>query len=94
MPRTKGQVSGGTTKAKAPEEEPFPEWAEEEIKSVKLGEPEIVTRSGYFLDIYENDYKVDIQVYEALPDGSGRCTHLRVYEGLKFGVPRCSTVSA
>jgi hypothetical protein len=69
MPRTKSQVSGGTTKAKAPEEEPFPEWAEEEIKSVKLGEPEIVTRSGYFLDIYENDYKVDIQVYEALPDG-------------------------
>src|SRR6185369_537855 len=69
MPRTKSQVSGGTTKTKAPEEEPFPDWAEEEIKSVKLGEPELVTRSGYFLDIYGNDYKVDIQVYEALPDG-------------------------
>jgi hypothetical protein len=69
MPRTKSQVSGGTTKTKAPEEEPLPEWAEDEIKSVKFGKPEIVTRSGYFLDIYENDYKVDIQVYEALPDG-------------------------
>ena len=84
MPRTKSQVSGGTTKAKAPEEEPFPEWAEEEIKSVKLGEPEIVTRSGYFLDIYENDYKVDIQVYEALPDGRTIVEGLDVPKSMKI----------
>jgi hypothetical protein len=84
MPRTKSQVSGGTTKAKAPEEEPFPEWAEEEIKSVKLGEPEIVTRSGYFLDIYENDYKVDIQVYEALPDGRTIVEGLDVPRSMKL----------
>jgi hypothetical protein len=84
MPRTKSQVSGGTTKTKAPEEEPFPDWAEEEIKSVKLGEPELVTRSGYFLDIYENDYKVDIQVYEALPDGRTIVEGLDVPKSMKI----------
>src|SRR6476469_8311835 len=84
MPRTKSQVSGGTTKTKTPEEEAFPDWAEEEIKSVKLGEPELVTRSGYFLDIYENDYKVDIQVYEALPDGRTIVEGLDVPKSMKI----------
>jgi hypothetical protein len=84
MPRSKSQVSGGTTKTKTPEEEPLPEWAEDEIKSVKFGEPEIVTRSGYFLDIYENDYKVDIQIYEALPDGRTIVEGLDVPRSMKI----------
>ncbi len=84
MPRSKSQVSGETTKSKAPEEEPLPEWAEEEIKSVKFDEPEVVTRSGYFLDIYENDYKVDIQVYEALPDGRTIVEGLDVPKSMKI----------
>lgn len=32
-------------------------------------DPQTVSRSGYILDIYEKDFKVDIQVYEPLPDG-------------------------
>ena len=84
MPRTKSQVSGGTTKTKAPEEEPLPEWAEDEIKSVKFAKPEIVTRSGYFLDIYASDYKVDIQVYEALPDGRTIVEGLDVPRSMKI----------
>lgn len=84
MPRTKSQVSGGTTKTKAPEEEPLPKWAEDEIKSVKFGRPEIVTRSGYFLDVYESDYKVDIQVYEALPDGRTIVEGLDVPRSMKI----------
>ena len=84
MPRTKSQVSGGTTKTKAPEEEQLPEWAEDEIKSVKFGKPEIVTRSGYFLDIYESDYKVDVQVYEALPDGRTIVEGLDVPRSMKI----------
>ena len=51
------------------EEETLPRWAEEEIKTVQFGEPEIVTRTGYILDIYDKDYKIDIQLYEALSDG-------------------------
>jgi hypothetical protein len=51
------------------EEETLPRWAEDEIRTVQFGEPEIITRTGYILDIYEKDYKIDIQLYEALSDG-------------------------
>ena len=51
------------------EPEPLPKWAEDEIKSVSFEDPEFVARTGYILDIYEKDFKVDIQVYEPLPDG-------------------------
>ena len=62
----------GKTKSassRSSEDEALPKWAEDEIKSVQFGEPEILTRTGYILDIYENDFKIDIQLYEALPDG-------------------------
>ncbi len=51
------------------QEEGLPKWAEDEIRSAQFGQPEVITRTGYFLDIYESDYKVDIQVYEQMPDG-------------------------
>jgi hypothetical protein len=51
------------------EEETLPRWAEDEIRTVQFVEPEIITRTGYILDIYEKNYKIDIQLYEALPDG-------------------------
>ena len=51
------------------EEETLPRWAEDEIRTVQFVEPEIITRTGYILDIYEKDYKIDIQLYEALSDG-------------------------
>ena len=67
------------------QEEGLPKWAEDEIRSAQFGQPEIITRTGYFLDIYESDYKVDIQVYEAMPDGR------TIVEGLD--VPRSIKVS-
>ena len=73
----------GKTKSAASrssEDEALPKWAEDEIKSVQFGQPEILTRTGYILDIYENDFKIDIQLYEALPDGR------TIIEGLN--VPR------
>src|SRR5918912_4509014 len=51
------------------EEEALPTWAEDEIRSVQFGQPEVLTRTGYILDIYEKDFKIDIQLYESLPDG-------------------------
>lgn len=51
------------------EPETLPKWAEDEIKSVNFENPQTVSRTGYILGIYEKDYKVDIQVYEPLPDG-------------------------
>jgi hypothetical protein len=62
MPRTKSS-------AKSSEKETIPQWIEEEIKSIQFTESEILNRTGYILEIYKDDYKLDIQLYEALPDG-------------------------
>ncbi len=51
------------------QEEGLPKWAEDEIKSAKFGEPEVTTRTGYILEIYDKDLRLDIQVYEPMPDG-------------------------
>jgi hypothetical protein len=50
-------------------EEALPKWAEDEIKTVQFGQPEILVRTGYILDIYKEQSKIDIQLYEALHDG-------------------------
>ena len=47
----------------------LPEWAENEIKTVQFGQPETLVRTGYILDIYPEQLKIDIQLYEALHDG-------------------------
>ena len=64
MGRAKAAKSEGGS-----QEEGLPEWAEDEIKSARFGKPETIARTGYILDIYESDFKVDIQVYEPMPDG-------------------------
>ncbi|MGI0029000.1 MAG: hypothetical protein ACREAQ_04715, partial [Nitrososphaera sp.] len=67
------------------EEQGLPKWAEDEIRSVQFDKPEIITRTGYVLDIYEGDFKIDIQVYEPMPDGR------TIIEGLD--VPRSMKIS-
>ena len=57
------------TEATQGTEEGLPKWAEDEIKSAQFGKPEVVSRTGYILEIYEKDYRLDIQVYEPMPDG-------------------------
>jgi hypothetical protein len=77
----------GKTKSassRSSEDEALPKWAEEEIKSVQFGQPEILTRTGYILDIYENDFKIDIQLYESLPDGRTIIEGLNVPRSLKI----------
>ena len=66
------------------EEEALPKWAEDEIRSAQFGQPEVITRTGYFLDIYESDYKVDIQVYEQMPDGRTIVEGLDVPKSMKI----------
>jgi hypothetical protein len=63
MPRAK--------KAEAKEsaqEEGLPKWAEDEM-AAKFGQPEVISRTGYILEIYEKEGRLDIQVYEPMPDG-------------------------
>lgn len=65
------KLARSTRAARTSQDEPeaLPKWAEDEIKSVNFEDPQTVSRTGYILDIYEKDFKVDIQVYEPLPDG-------------------------
>jgi hypothetical protein len=62
MPRTKSS-------SKSSEKEGIPEWIETEIRSIKFTDSETINRTGYILEIYKKDLKLDIQLYEALPDG-------------------------
>jgi len=47
----------------------LPQWVQDEIKNAKFGKPESQTRTGYILEIYDKDMKIDIQLYEEVEDG-------------------------
>jgi hypothetical protein len=47
----------------------MPEWAIEEIKNAKFEKPQLLTRTGYILEIYEEDRRIDTQLYEEVEDG-------------------------
>ena len=79
MGRAKGAKSEGGS-----QEESLPKWAEEEIKSAQFGKPETIARTGYILDIYEGEFKVDIQVYEPVPDGRTIVEGLDVPKSMKI----------
>jgi len=50
-------------------EKESPKSIQEEIKNAKFGKPESLTRTGYILEIYDKDMKIDAQLYEAVEDG-------------------------
>lgn len=47
----------------------MPEWALEEIKNAKFEKPQLLTRTGYILEVYEEDKRIDTQLYEEVEDG-------------------------
>ncbi|OLC34853.1 MAG: hypothetical protein AUH84_04140 [Thaumarchaeota archaeon 13_1_40CM_4_38_7] len=47
----------------------IPKWTQDEIKNAKFGKPESLTRTGYILEIYDKDMKIDVQLYEVVEDG-------------------------
>jgi hypothetical protein len=65
-------------------EQQLPKWAEDEIKSVKFTEDQLISRSGYILDIYLDDHKVDVQLYEALSDGRTIIEGLDISKDLNY----------
>lgn len=73
-----------TAKNEGSQEEGLPRWAEDEIKSAQFGKPETISRTGYILDIYESDFKVDVQVYEPMPDGRSIVEGLDVLKSMKI----------
>ncbi len=50
-------------------EKEIPKSIQEEIKNAKFGKPESLTRTGYILEIYDKDMKIDAQLYESVEDG-------------------------
>ncbi|HXG14181.1 MAG TPA: hypothetical protein VNK25_03525 [Candidatus Nitrosotenuis sp.] len=47
----------------------LPDWVLDGIKNAKFEKPEMTTRTGYILEVYEGDKKIDAQLYEQVGDG-------------------------
>lgn len=53
----------------AKKKDDIPDWVLDEIKNAKFEKPESLTRTGYILEIYDSDRKIDAQLYEQVEDG-------------------------
>ncbi|MEE9511476.1 MAG: hypothetical protein V3V58_01430 [Nitrosopumilaceae archaeon] len=53
----------------AKKKEDIPQWVSDEIKNAKFGKPKSETKTGYLLEIYEQDGKADAQLYDPIEDG-------------------------
>ncbi len=49
--------------------EDIPDWVSDEIKNAKFTKPEEIKGSGYVLEIYDADNKIDAQLYDPVEDG-------------------------
>jgi hypothetical protein len=47
----------------------IPEWVTNEIQNAKFGKPKKLKISGYVLEMYQEDNKIDTQLYEPVEDG-------------------------
>jgi len=53
----------------AKKKEDIPGWVSDEIQNAKFTKPEELKRSGYILEIYDADNKIDAQLYDPVEDG-------------------------
>ena len=53
----------------AKKKEDIPKWVTDEINTAKFEKPISQTKSGYILEVYESDGKIDVQLYEPIEDG-------------------------
>lgn len=47
----------------------IPDWVTDEIKNAKFKKPQEIKKSGYILEFYYEDNKIDVQLYDAVEDG-------------------------
>ena len=47
----------------------IPDWVSDEIQNAKFNKPEKIKGSGYILEIYDADNKIDAQLYDPVEDG-------------------------
>jgi len=50
-------------------EDEIPEWVTDEIQNAKFKKPIEIKQSGYILEFYYEDNKLDAQLYEGVEDG-------------------------
>ena len=47
----------------------IPDWVSDEIQNAKFEKPEEMKKSGYILEFYDADNKIDVQLYDPVEDG-------------------------
>ncbi len=50
-------------------EDEIPDWVTDEIQNAKFKKPEELKKSGYILEFYDADNKIDVQLYDPVEDG-------------------------
>jgi hypothetical protein len=50
-------------------EDDIPDWVTDEIQNAKFKKPMGMKQSGYILEFYYEDNKLDVQLYEGVEDG-------------------------
>ena len=53
----------------AKKKDEIPDWVSDEIQNAKFKKPEELKRTGYILEFYEEDNKIDSQLYDPVEDG-------------------------
>jgi len=53
----------------AKKKEDIPKWVTDEINTAKFEKPISQTKSGYILEVYDSDGKIDARLYEPIEDG-------------------------
>ena len=61
----------------------IPDWVSDEIQNAKFKKPEELKGSGYILEFYYDDNKIDVQLYDAVDDGRHIVT-MDVVKGIKL----------
>jgi len=50
-------------------ENDIPDWVTDEIQNAKFRKPEEMKKTGYVLEMYSEDNKIDTQLYDPVEDG-------------------------
>ena len=64
-------------------EDEIPAWVTDEIQNAKFKKAVKIKKSGYILEFYYEDNKVDVQLYEEVEDGRHIVT-MDVVKGIKM----------
>ncbi len=53
----------------AKKKDEIPDWVTDEIQNAKFKKPEELKKTGYILEFYDADNKIDVQLYDPVEDG-------------------------